>query len=181
MQGVCVFQGILYSCEGFFICLGNDCSCSQLGLFCSTVGICVVFKFLPFRGFLGLPFVFLWAFSHKVSRLVTMVTPIFVLIHCFSRHSGSFGSGAFVKLASRGPTSPRKASSVTLKLASELIPVIIPVSARLSSSLFQEASSASSLTNIWIFCLLYLGAELQSSSLVLLHWSLLVLFLVSSD
>ena len=33
-------------------------------------------------------------------------------------------------------------------------------------------------TNIWIFCSLYLWAELQSLSLVSLHWSLLVLFLV---
>ena len=122
-------QGVLYSHEGFFIGLGNGCSCSQLGFFCSTVGISIIFKFLPFRRFLRLPLVFLWAFSHKVSRLVTVITPILVLIHCFTRHSGSF-SGAFVKLSFRGPTSPREASPVTLKLTSRLIPLIIPVSTK---------------------------------------------------
>ena len=64
-----------------------------------------------------------------------MVTPIFVLIYCLSRHSGSFGSGAFDKLFSRGVTSPREASFVTFKLVFILIPVIIPVSAKPSSSL----------------------------------------------
>ena len=143
MQGVCMLQGVLYSHEGFFICLGNGCSCDQLRLFHATVSRCVVFKFLPFGGFLSWPFIFLWAFSCKMTGLMAMVTPILVLTYCFSRYLGSFGSGPFVELSSRGPASPREASSVTLELAFRLIPVVIPVSSKPSSSLPGEFPSAS--------------------------------------
>ena len=134
-RGSVCLREFFIAMKGFFISLGNGCSCSQLGLFCSTVGTSVIFKFLPFSQFLRLPLVCLWAFSCKVSWLVTVATPILVFIHCFTRHSGSFGSGAFVKLSSRGPTTPREASSVMLKLASRLVPVIILVSTKPSSSL----------------------------------------------
>ena len=151
MQGILIFQGLLHSREGFFISLGQGCSCRQLGFFCTSIGISIIFKLLPLRRFLGLTFIFLRAFSHKVSSLMAMIASIFVFVFSFTRYSGSLGGGAFVKFSSLESSSMGESSSSSSESTSQPGPSFTVVTTRMTSSWPKSTSSpsASGACDVW--------------------------------
>ena len=150
MQGILNFQGLSHSREGFFISLGQGCGHSQLGFFCTSIGISIIFKLLPLRRFLGLTFIFLRAFSHKVSLLMAMIASIFVFVFSFTRYSGPLGGGAFVKFSSLESSSTGESSSSSSGPTSRPGPSFTMVTARVTSSWPKStSSSASGACDVW--------------------------------
>ena len=151
MQGILIFQGLSHSREGFFISLGQSCGHSQLGFFCTSIGVSIIFKLLPLRRFLGLTFTFLRVFSHKVSSLMAMIASIFVFVFSFTRYSGPLGGGAFVKFSFLESSSTGESSSSSSESTSQPGPSFTTVTARATSSwpIFASSSSVSGACDVW--------------------------------
>ena len=156
MQGILIFQGLLHSREGFFISLGQGCGHSQLGFLCTSIGISIIFKLLPLRRFLELTFIFLRAFSCKVSSLMAMIASIFVFVFSFTRYLGSLVGGAFVKFSPLESSSTGESSSSSSEYTSQPGPSFTTVTARATSSRLKSTSSscASRACDVWFVWLL---------------------------
>ena len=143
MQGVLILQGLLHSGEGFLIGLGQGCGHSQLGFFCTSIGISIVFKLLPLRRLLGLSLVFLRAVSCEVSPLMAMIAPILVFVFSFAGYTGSLGSGAFVKFPSLESSSTRESPSSASESTFWPGPAFTSVATRATSPGPESTSSSS--------------------------------------
>ena len=66
---------------------------SSLGVFCTSIGIGIVFKLFSLRRYLGLTLILLVTFSCKVSSLMEMVTSVFVFVFSFAGYSDLLVAG----------------------------------------------------------------------------------------
>ena len=156
MQGILILQGLLHSREGFFIGLGQGCGHSQLGFFCTSIGISIVFKLLPLRRLLGLSLVSLRTVNYEVSPLMAMIALILVFVFSFAGYMWSLGSGAFVKFPSLESSSARKSSSSASESTFWPGPAFTSVATRATSPGPESASSFSmpGACDVWFVWLL---------------------------
>ena len=156
MQGILILQVLSHSREGFLIGLGQGCGHSQLGFFCTSIGINIVFKLLPLRRLLGLSLVSLRAVGCKVSPLMTIIALILVFVFSFAGYMGSLGSGAFLKFPSLESSYMRESSSSTSESAFWPGPAFTSVATRVTSPGPESASSSSTpgACDVWFVQLL---------------------------
>ena len=157
MQGILTLQGLPHSGESFFIGLGQGCGHSQLGFFCTSVGISIIFKFLSFRRLWGLSFVSLRAVGHEVSPLMAMITSVLVFVFSFAGYVGSLCSGAFIELPSLKSSSTGESSSSTLESTFRPGPSFTSVTTKATSPRPKSTSSSSmpgacDVWFVWLLC-----------------------------